>query len=77
VLIDATGLESRLVAREDPFLARGSDKHLPTGYQVLHCTALHCTALHCTALHCTALHCPALHCTALHCTALYCAHVLW
>ena len=34
VLIDASGLESRLVAREDPFLARGSDKQLPTGYQV-------------------------------------------
>lgn len=34
VVIDASGLESRLVAREDPMLARGSEKTLPTGYQI-------------------------------------------
>jgi hypothetical protein len=27
-------LESRLVAKEDPYLARGVDKPIPTGYQI-------------------------------------------
>jgi lycopene beta-cyclase len=34
VLIDATGLESRLIGKEDPMLARGGDKVLPTGFQI-------------------------------------------
>jgi len=34
LVIDATGLESRLVAKEDPYLARGVDKPIPTGYQI-------------------------------------------
>jgi lycopene beta-cyclase len=34
VVIDATGLESRLVAKEQPFYARGVDKELSTGFQI-------------------------------------------
>jgi lycopene beta-cyclase len=34
VLIDASGLESRLVAKEEPMLARGVDKELSTGFQI-------------------------------------------
>jgi lycopene beta-cyclase len=34
VLIDASGLESKLVGRESPMLARGSEKELSTGYQI-------------------------------------------
>jgi flavin-dependent dehydrogenase len=34
VLVDATGLESKLVAKESPMYARGNDKELITGYQI-------------------------------------------
>ena len=34
VLIDTSGLESRLVHKELPYIARGSEKELPTGYQI-------------------------------------------
>ena len=34
ILIDASGLESRLVAKEKPFYARGSTQELPTGFQI-------------------------------------------
>lgn len=34
ILIDASGLESRLVAKEKPFYARGSTEELPTGFQI-------------------------------------------
>jgi lycopene beta-cyclase len=34
VVIDASGSESRLVGKESSTTARGSDKELPTGYQI-------------------------------------------
>jgi lycopene beta-cyclase len=34
LLIDASGLESKLVGKQDPVLARGVDKVLPTGFQI-------------------------------------------
>jgi lycopene beta-cyclase len=34
IIVDASGFESPLVAREDPMLARGNPKELPTGYQI-------------------------------------------
>lgn len=34
VVVDASGLESRLVRREAPYTARGVDKEIPTGYQI-------------------------------------------
>ncbi|KAJ1438571.1 lycopene cyclase protein-domain-containing protein [Ochromonadaceae sp. CCMP2298] len=34
VVIDATGLESRLVGKEQPYYARGVDKEIPTGFQI-------------------------------------------
>lgn len=34
VLIDSSGLESRLIEKETPMYARGSDKEIPTGYQI-------------------------------------------
>jgi len=33
-LIDSSGLESRIVTREDPLFARGHSKMLPTGFQI-------------------------------------------
>jgi len=40
-LVDATGLESRLVQREEPRLARGGDRPLATGYQIAYGAILH------------------------------------
>ena len=34
VLVDASGLESRLVGREEPMFARAHPKELPTGFQI-------------------------------------------
>lgn len=34
IIIDATGLESRLVQKENPYLARGVNAEIPTGYQI-------------------------------------------
>eukprot|EP01038_Epipyxis_sp_PR26KG_P007227 gene7227-9858_t len=33
-IIDASGFETRLVAKENPFIARGNSKVIPTGYQI-------------------------------------------
>lgn len=45
VLIDASGLESKLVAREDPMYARGSRKELPTGFQIAYGFIAHVDSL--------------------------------
>lgn len=34
ILIDASGLESRIVSKEKPFYARGNNVELPTGFQI-------------------------------------------
>lgn len=34
ILVDATGLESRLISKEKPYYARGVDVELPTGFQI-------------------------------------------
>jgi len=34
ILVDASGLESRLVSKEKPFYARGNNVELPTGFQI-------------------------------------------
>lgn len=45
VLIDASGLESRLVAKEVPMLARGNNEELPTGFQIAYGLIAHVDSL--------------------------------
>jgi flavin-dependent dehydrogenase len=45
VLIDATGLESRITAKEDSQYARGSSKSYPVGYQIAYGYIAHVTTL--------------------------------
>ena len=45
VVVDASGLESRLIAKESPMLARGVDKELPTGYQIAYGFIAHVNTL--------------------------------
>jgi len=45
VLIDASGLESRLVSKEKPFHARGVNVELPTGFQIAYGFIAHVDSL--------------------------------
>jgi lycopene beta-cyclase len=45
LLIDASGLESRLVAKETPMLARNSEQELATGYQIAYGFLAHVSSL--------------------------------
>ena len=45
LLIDATGLESRLISKESPMLARGVDKELTTGFQIAYGFIAHVSSL--------------------------------
>lgn len=45
LLIDATGLESRLVEKETPFEARGNNLEMPTGYQIAYGFIAHVDSL--------------------------------
>jgi len=41
ILIDATGLESRLISKETPYFARGVNAELPTGFQIAYGFSAH------------------------------------
>ena len=45
IVVDATGLESRLTARESPLLARGNNKSYNIGYQIAYGYIAHVTSL--------------------------------
>lgn len=45
IVIDATGSESRIIARENPYFARGSNKALEPGYQIAYGFIAHTDSL--------------------------------
>lgn len=45
ILIDASGLESRLIAKEDPMLARGTNDELQPGFQIAYGFIAHVDSL--------------------------------
>lgn len=45
LVVDASGLESRLTARETPYIARGHPKAYPVGFQIAYGFIVHVTSL--------------------------------
>lgn len=45
IVIDATGFESRLVGKENPYFARGNTNALKAGYQIAYGFIGHCDSL--------------------------------
>ena len=45
IVIDATGFETKLIAKEDPFFARGTHKALEPGYQIAYGFIAHVDSL--------------------------------